>query len=82
LRGPLRHPRQMAGTALIAGRDGKLTVENVEELYAVQPFEELSMLLNFEPDGRVHINSAKMRGPKANLDGKGIVRADGRLHVE
>jgi hypothetical protein len=82
LRGPLRHPRQMAGSILIAGRDGALTVENVDELYAVQPFDELSLLLGLEPDGRVKVTSAKMRGPKANLDGKGLIRANGKLHIE
>lgn len=82
LHGPLRKPRQLAGDVFIAGRDGALTVENVDELYAVQPFEELSMDLDLHSDGSVSIASAKMRGPKANLDGKGKVQANGKLHVE
>ena len=82
LHGPLRHPRQLAGDVFIAGRDGALTVENVDELYAVQPFDELSMDLDLHSDGSVTIASTKMRGPKANLDGKGLVQANGKLHVE
>jgi hypothetical protein len=82
LQGPLRKPRQLAGNVFIAGRDGALTVENVDELYAVQPFNELSLDMNLHSDGSVSIASAKMRGPKANLDGKGKVQASGKLHVE
>lgn len=82
LQGPLHRPRQLAGDVFIAGRDGKLTVENVDELYAVQPFEELSLDLKLHSDGSVDIDSARMRGPRANLDGKGKVRANGKLHVE
>jgi len=82
LQGPLRKPRQLAGDVFIAGRDGALTVENVDELYAVQPFDELSMDMNLHPDGSVRLSSVKMRGPKANLDGKGVIQANGKLHVE
>ncbi|MGV3722618.1 MAG: hypothetical protein ACO1SX_17065 [Actinomycetota bacterium] len=82
LNGPLRAPRKMEGTALIAGRNGALTVESVDELYAVQPFDELSLSLQLYRDGRVDVKSARMRGPKANLDGKGTIQANNKLHIE
>jgi hypothetical protein len=82
LNGPLRAPRKMEGTVLIAGRNGALTVESVDELYAVQPFDELSLSLRRYRDGRVDVKSAKMRGPKANLDGKGTIQANNKLHIE
>jgi len=82
LNGPLRTPAKLAGTVLIAGRNGALTVENVDPLYAVQPFEEMSLSLVRYSDGRIDVKSARMRGPKANLDGKGVIRANNKLHIE
>jgi hypothetical protein len=82
VRGPLRNPRAMKGTVDIAGRGGALTIENVSELYAVHPFEEMSTHLVLPGDGSVVIDSTKMRGPKSNLDGSGVVTADGRVELK
>jgi len=82
LRGPLRRPRELAGTVDIIGRDGVLTVENVDELYATQPFDEFSTRLLLSSGGGVRLDSVKLRGPRANLDGQGTVTADGRVQAK
>ncbi|HTE17763.1 MAG TPA: hypothetical protein VK689_05200, partial [Armatimonadota bacterium] len=79
LHGPLRQPRKLAGTVNIIGRNGVLTVEDVDELYAVQPFDEMSARMKLASNGQVVMEEVKMRGPKANVDGRAVVTADGRV---
>jgi hypothetical protein len=79
LQGPLRKPRDLAGTVKIAGRGGALTVENVDPLYATQPFDELSTVLKLQKGGQVQLQQITMRGPKANMRGVGLVTADGKV---
>jgi hypothetical protein len=79
LHGPLKRPARMAGTIDLVGRDGVLTVEDVDPLYATHPFDELSTRLALPGDGRVFWHDVKMRGPKANLDGEGLITADGKV---
>lgn len=81
LQGPLKKPRDLAGPVQITGRGGSFTVENVDELYAEHPFEELSTRLMLQRGGQVRIDEIKMRGPKANVDGKGVVTSDGRVDI-
>lgn len=80
LKGPLRRPRELAGTVDLVARDGVLTVENVDELYATHPFELFRTRMVLSSDRRVALKQITMRGPKTNLDGKGRVQADGTLY--
>lgn len=82
LSGPLRRPRDLAGPVTLIGRNGTLTVAGVDELYAEQPFDELSTRLTLQSGGAVRLEQVRMRGPKANLDGQGLVTVDGRVRGE
>jgi hypothetical protein len=79
LHGPLRQPRQMAGTVDIRAAGGVLTVRNVDPIYAEHPFDELTTKMVLKGDGAVLFQDVKMRGPHANLDGTGKVLADGAV---
>lgn len=81
LRGPLGRPEDLRGPVTLIGRGGIFTVENVDELYASHPFKELSARLMLEGGGQVRFERIRMVGPKANIDARGLVSADGRVHI-
>jgi hypothetical protein len=69
----------MSGTIDIKGSGGVLTVENVDELYASHPFEEFNTHIMLPGDGSVRLANVKLRGPKANLDGRATIFASGKV---
>lgn len=77
VRGPLRQPRRLAGTIAIRSTGGMLTVENVDPLYAEQPFDELTTLMELPGNGGARLTDVKLRGPKANLDGEATISPEG-----
>ncbi len=81
LKGPLGRPRDLRGPVTLIGRGGSFTVENVDELYASHPFEELSARLLLEGAGQVRFQEIRMRGPKANLDGRGLITGKGQVDI-
>lgn len=79
LSGPLKQPRRLAGNIDIDAAGGVLTVAGVDELYSQHPFDEFSTRLRLRGDGGTLIESVKLIGPRANLDGSGKVHPDGTL---
>lgn len=80
LRGPLRQPRRLAGTVDVRVTGGALTLEDLDPLYAHQPFDELSTRMVLSSNGAVQLQKVRLRGPKANLDGEAKIAPDGVLY--
>jgi hypothetical protein len=79
LQGPLRRPREFAGTVNITGKGGVLKVENVDEIYATQPFDVMNTRMKLGSGGRVTLEQVTMHGPKANMEGRGVITAAGQV---
>lgn len=83
LHGPLRQPNAFSGVVDLKAAGGELTVAEVDPLYSTHPFEELSgHIVLTGAGGPVRLEKLRMRGPKASLDGTGLVAVNGKVSVK
>jgi len=82
LHGPLRQPTALAGTVDLHGKDTTLNIAGVDPKFGTQPFEELGIHMVLPGNGAVRLATVRVRGPKVNMDGDGIVTASGKLSAK
>ena len=66
------------GSLQLAQNGGTLVLPNMPAEFAEQPVDHATVALLFQP-GQLSVKDVQVRGPKGNLDGSGVLSADGTL---